>query len=402
MRILHANLYLAHGGLEIYLQDIVRRLAGEGHESAMLYGREAHLAAPDLPALTRLVPGVTDIDCPELPRRLEEARAFVADFRPDVILMHKLFQRRLVRLLADAAPAARFVHDVQPVCPEGRKTLRRATPSGGPELCPHPLGWACQARAYAHRCMPRDPRVGLPLIAHLRANLALHRARTPMACPSEFIRRMLIENGFEPARVTVLPHCTEPAPEAACAGREDCAPMALYAGRVHSGKGLEVLLRAMALLPPETTLEVAGDGPDLEDVKKLSSSLGLGERVRFHGWVPREALGAMYARCAVAVVPTLCRESFCMAGIEAMAYARPVVGTDMGAVSEWLEDGATGYLVPPGDAAALAGALGKIFSSTELASEMGREGRRRVESRFDPRSHVRGLVRLLERTARGD
>ncbi len=404
MRILHVNGHLAQGGLEVYLHDVARRLDALGHEQALLHGRPAPSghAAPRFPGAAHLVPGVTDIGCPGLGARLAEAREVLRGFRPDVVLLHKVMQHALVRELVGHGPAARFVHDVQPVCPEGRKTLNRRTPSGGPELCPYALGWACQARAYVHRCMPRDPRIGLPLIAHLRANLALHRERTPMACPSEFIRSLLLQNGFAPERVTVLPHFTQAPPPDAAAGPAAGAPTALYAGRVHAGKGLGVLLRAMAQLPPETRLDVAGDGPDLEMVKNLSRELGLGGRVAFHGWLDREALDALYARCTVAVVPTLCRESFCMAGIEAMAHAKPVVGTDMGGVPEWLEHGVTGLLVPAGDAAALAAALGRIFSSTEIASEMGRQGRGRVESRFTPQRHVQGLVRLLERTVRGD
>lgn len=400
MRILHASLFLAQGGLEVYLHEIVRRLAALGHESAVLYGRPSPRLPPDVPASAHFVPNVTDIGCADLPRRLAEAQAVVEVFRPDVILIHKVFQRRLVRLLAEAAPLVRFVHDVQPVCPAGLKTLNRRTASGGPELCPYPLGWGCQARAYTHRCMPRDPRIGLPLLRHLGANLDLHRQRTPMACPSEFIKTMLVQNGFDPARVTVLPHFTDPPPPEACADLAACAPPVLYAGRVHSAKGLDVLLRAMALLPPEIGLEVAGDGPDLPQVKELAASLGLAGRVRFHGWVPRERLGALYARCAVLAVPSLCRESFCMSGIEAMAYALPVVGADSGAISEWLENGVTGFLVPPGDAQTLAERLGQILSSTEIAKEMGRQGRQRVEQRFTPERHLQGLVGLLEQTVR--
>lgn len=399
MKILHVNLYQEHGGLEVYLRTVARELARAGHESALLFGRAGGLPAPGLAA--HHVPGVTDIGCPDLPTRLDDVRRVLDAERPDAILVHKVFQRALVRLLADAAPMVRFVHDVQIVCPEGRKTLNRATATGVPEQCPYPLSWLCQARAYRHRCMPRDPRVGLPLIRHLLANRALHRRRTLMACPSRFIKGLLVENGFLPERVAVLPHFTQPPSRAACTGQDDCGSTVLFAGRVNSGKGLDVLLRALTLLPPEAKLDVAGDGPDLPAAQALARELGVEGRVRFHGWVSRRELSTLYARAAVVAVPSLCRESFCMAGIEAMAHGRPVVGARSGGIPEWLADGETGYLVPPGDVDALAARLKEILSSTELAEKMGEAGRGRVEERFAPDGHVRDLLDLLRRAGAG-
>ncbi|WP_028587949.1 glycosyltransferase family 4 protein [Desulfocurvus vexinensis] len=400
MKILHVAPQLSGGGLEVYLHEAVRRLAALGHASAVLHGRAGGALPAGLAARAYHVPGVTDLGCPGLAARLAEVREVLRAGAPDVILVHGATQHWLVRLLAGAAPLVRFVHDTHCLCPGGGKTLRRSTASGGPEPCPHPLGLACLGRAWTRRCTARDPRVALPLLAHLRANLALYRRRAAMACPSVFMRGLLAHNGFDPARVAVLPHFTTlpaqapPAPGA-------CGPVVLYAGRVHWGKGLGELLRALALLPPEASLDLAGDGPDLAGVKDLARSLGLEGRVRFHGWLDPPALGALYARAAVVAVPSLVPEAFCMAGIEAMAYGRPVVGADSGAIGEWLEHGVTGWLVPPGDTAALAARLREILFSTELAEEMGTAGRERAERDFTPGAHVSGLVQLLERTARG-
>lgn len=399
MKILHTALYASGGGAEAYLHEAIRRLAALGHASAVLHGRPGGALPADVVARAHHVPGVTDLGCPGLAARLTQVREVLRAEAPDVILVHGGTQHRLMRLLAGTAPLVRFVHDTHCLCPGGGKTLRRGTASGGSEPCPHPLGLACLGRAWVHRCTARDPRVALPLVAHLRANLALYRRRAVMACPSGFIRGLLLRNGFEPARITVLPHFAAPPAQAGPAPGA-CGPGVLYAGRVHWGKGLGELLRALALLPPEVGLDLAGDGPDLAGVKDLAQALGLEGRVRFHGWVERPALDALYARAAVVAVPSLVPEAFCMAGIEAMAHGRPVVGADSGAVGEWLEHGVTGWLVPPGDAAALAARLWEILSSTKLAEVMGAAGRARVERQFTPDAHVHGLVRLLERAVR--
>jgi glycosyltransferase involved in cell wall biosynthesis len=400
VKILHVAPHLSGGGLEVYLHEAVRRLAALGHEAAVLHGRPGDALPADVAARTYPAAGVTEADCPDLPGALALARRALDAEAPDVILIHGATQHRLVRLLAGAAPLVRFVHDAHCVCPGGGKTLRRGTASGGPEPCPYPLGWACLGRAWTRRCTARDPRVALPLLAHLRANLALYRQRAAMACPSAFIRALLAGNGFDPARVAVLPHFTTPPAQAPSAPGAH-GPVVLYAGRVHWGKGPGVLLRALALLPPEVSLDLAGDGPDLAAVKDLARALDLEGRVRFHGWLERPALEALYARAAVVAVPSLVPEAFCVAGIEAMAHGRPVVGAASGAIGEWLEHGITGWLVPPGDAAALAARLREILFSTELAKKMGAAGRERAERDFTPGAHVSGLVQLLERTARG-
>jgi glycosyltransferase involved in cell wall biosynthesis len=93
----------------------------------------------------------------------------------------------------------------------------------------------------------------------------------------------------------------------------------------------------------------------------------------------------------VVVVPSVWPEPFGLVGIEAMSYGLPTIGSATGGIPEWLDDGETGLLVPPGDPAALARALVRILESTETRSAFGAEARRRVESRFTEELHVAAL-----------
>jgi len=103
------------------------------------------------------------------------------------------------------------------------------------------------------------------------------------------------------------------------------------------------------------------------------------------GPVPLPELPALLSRSTVFCLPTL-REPFGIAYLDAMACAVPCVGARLEAVPEIVVDGETGLLVPPGDAAALAGALSQLLADPRRARRMGARGRARVASRF--RRHV--------------
>lgn len=131
----------------------------------------------------------------------------------------------------------------------------------------------------------------------------------------------------------------------------------------------------------------------LEDQKKeLVRSMGLGDRVRFLG-LRRDVGDLMLA--ADGYVMSSAWEAFPIVLLEAAASGLPAVVTDVGGNSQIVEDTVTGYVVPPKDDAALAGAMGKMMSlSPRTRSEMGQRARERVASRFEIERIVDGWERI--------
>jgi glycosyltransferase involved in cell wall biosynthesis len=147
-------------------------------------------------------------------------------------------------------------------------------------------------------------------------------------------------------------------------------------------KGVLDLLRAFAALHsefPGMRLEIAGSGPAQRDLERESERLGLTEHVRFLGW--RRDIGAVMRTWNIFVLPSL-DEGLGIAVLDAMAEALPVVGTLVGGIPELIEDGGTGFLVPPCDPEALAGRLRCLIREPERRSAQGAAGRERVQSRF--------------------
>lgn len=159
------------------------------------------------------------------------------------------------------------------------------------------------------------------------------------------------------------------------------APMLLYVGRLQPIKGLETLLEAMVHLPDVARLLIVGGDQDEpenghgEYLRGRVTALGLGERVRFLGAQPQERLRLFYAASDVTVMPSY-YESFGMVALEAMACGSPVVASRVGGLTTTVRDGVTGYLVPEGDAGALAARLAGILADSRLRERLGREATR--------------------------
>ena len=148
---------------------------------------------------------------------------------------------------------------------------------------------------------------------------------------------------------------------------------ALAVGRLIADKGMDlvVLAAAAAGMP----LTIAGEGPERAKLE----SLARGADVRFTGFVARDALAALYRDAACCVLAARRGEGLPNVVLEAMACARPVIATPIGATADLVVDGENGLLVPPGDLPALTAALRKLRDDPALGAALGERGRATAE-----------------------
>lgn len=169
----------------------------------------------------------------------------------------------------------------------------------------------------------------------------------------------------------------------------------LFVGNMnHDAKGVDILLRALALLPaPRPRVLLVGDGrlrPGLED---LSDSLGLAEHVRFAGSAGN--VREIMRRAKLFVLPSRW-EGLPMALLEAMEAGLPIVASEVGGIPEAIIDGHNGLLTPSQDPAALAGALSRLLKDPAYAESLGDRAREDVRARFSIKVHSRAIQRLYE------
>jgi glycosyltransferase involved in cell wall biosynthesis len=132
------------------------------------------------------------------------------------------------------------------------------------------------------------------------------------------------------------------------------------------------LIRAMAELPEEWSLDVVGTGPDKPMLEGLAASLGISGRVRFHGFVGRSDVRDFYRRCGVYAMPSA-NEGLAVAALEAMACSAAVVLSKIRAFEQLVVDGVNGRLVPVGDVHALAAGIQDAWQNRASFGEAARE-----------------------------
>ena len=194
-----------------------------------------------------------------------------------------------------------------------------------------------------------------------------------LICPSAYLASRALAWGIEEARVTVIPNAAPPLPalperEAARVRFEIEGPTLAFAGRITRQKALDVALEALARVDGVSLL-VAGDGPDLPEVRTAASERGLDGRIRFVGPLDRDDVLALF-RAADASILSSSWENFPHTVVEALAVGTPVIATAVGGVPELVRDGENGLLVPPGDPGALASAIERFVREPGLRERL--------------------------------
>jgi glycosyltransferase involved in cell wall biosynthesis len=151
--------------------------------------------------------------------------------------------------------------------------------------------------------------------------------------------------------------------------------LVVFAGRLHWTKGVNLLIGAYAQARrqfPKARLVICGYGEESEGLQAQADQLGLSD-IELRGSVPHEEVLRLMGRAGIFVLPTLTMEGHPKALIEAMACGAAIVASDVPGNRDDIRSGENGLLVPPGDASALAAALGRLLADEAYCAELGRQ-----------------------------
>jgi len=173
----------------------------------------------------------------------------------------------------------------------------------------------------------------------------------------------------------------------------------VQASRLIEKKGLDDTLEAFALFQknhPRSRLTIAGDGPLLDELRRLAAGLGIGQAVRFAGFQSQDELAALYASAHIFMHPSRLTSKQDQEGVpnsmlEAMATGLPVVATLHGGIPEAVKDGQDGLLTPENDSAALAASLGRMAGNPDLFRRFGSNAARSVREKYEQSAAIRSL-----------
>jgi glycosyltransferase involved in cell wall biosynthesis len=289
----------------------------------------------------------------------------------DLTVLHKVRDAEAVRALRNAGRTAVFIHDHEYYCPRRayyypvtRKNCSRA-------YCE----FICGCCAMLRRPAPDNTfRANFSGFAELWREI---RACGEFIVLSGFMRNILVRQGIPAEKITLIPPAIT-IPDEVFSAETDGVPHILAIGQLIRGKGVDQLLAAMHSVKTPCVLDVIGTGNDEAYLKQLAEPLG--KKVVFHGYSPNP--DDAFRGIRAVVLPWRWQEPFGLVGPEALAHGVPLAGFDVGAVRDYLIDGQTGILVPPGDTDALAQAIDRLLNAPDEARAMGLRGRELVSARF--------------------
>lgn len=383
MKIVHLSSEMPLGGLTNYVLQLVKSFKGSYPDMQIA------CLNPSIPASI----GETGIEITHVKSIYD-----LAALKPDLVHVHLLNDVDFIKSLFTLdVPLLRMFHDYTSTC------LRRGKRRWPGDRCHRPLNMGCAA----YGCIVGPPLPGnrLPRLMNLFEKIHernLYRKFDSVVVGSRHMAGMLLKNGFSADKIAHIPYFSAFAREAetivpkmhgAARGR----PLEfLFSGQAVTGKGLEILIEALAGLEKHWRLTVFSEGPRLAPAKELAKKYGIDDLISFRGWVPHAQLAESYRAADVFILPSIWDDPGPLVGIEALSFGTPVVAFAVGGISDYVYDERTGYLVNDTTPAGLNRALAQCIENPEKLAPMGSAGQALVRENHTLAVHLKRLEDLYK------
>ena len=380
MKILHVHNYHAgRGGMEVVYEYSTRVLRQRGHEVIEFSRDSASLKSP-LSLIGAFASGVYS------PSAYRETRELIDAHRPDLAYVHNLYPMLSTSVL-DAChdggiPVVMNIGDYKLTCPMARHLRDGA-------ICTKCMDGSVLWSA-VHACKGgRLASAGYALSHGItRMRRAYHRGVDLFVTPAQFTADYLARAGFDPGRIMVVPNMSDLPADVPAAGEGEYAA---FVGRLSPEKGIDVLIDAATRTGIPTRIAGGGDKPPSQ----------LASNIQFVGPVDRAALPAFYRGARFLVAPSVWHEVFGVVVVEAMLLGIPVIASNIGGLGQVFEHEQSGLLVPAGDAAALAGAMSRLWADPALCRRMGKNARECALRNYSPDAFYRRLMSAFQKAIEG-
>ena len=367
------------GGEPAVVHATMQVLAQNGHQSRLLMKSSRVLENSLVKRVCAFWGGVYNLHTYYEMRRLLEVD------RPDVVHVHSVYPMfspsALVACRRVGVPVVMTVHSDYLTCPTWYHLYKG-------QVCEDCIG------GHEYQCVVKNCRNNIFESAAyaLRSSVARRFGLfadnvTVLIALTTFAKERLLKAGFCNEQIAVVPNFTSLTESTLERGSGEYVG---FAGRISPEKGLNVLLDAAARMP-DIPFKVAGDGPDLPEMRFRAP-----RNVQFLGQLAFDDLVAFYRRCKILLVPSLCFEQLPMVVIDAMALGVPVVASRIGGLPDVVDDGITGLVFEPGNPADLMEKLRHLWGDRQLCERFARAGREKARLRYSPEVYSRNLLNVYE------
>ncbi|NCB84190.1 MAG: glycosyltransferase family 1 protein [Bacteroidia bacterium] len=310
----------------------------------------------------------------------------------DLTTVHKISHPNTFEKILQRFSPALFVHDHDYYCPKGFKYY----PYKRINCHRH------YSRLFCAVCSslvpPRHMVKGINIALKKNFIESAKLFKQAMSCKffvvlSDFMKCNLLKNGVTEEKIKIIhPFLRLPVLPNKKRINSDI-PQIVFAGQQVVSKGTPLFLEAISKLRAKASVRILGNGSRLMDFKRIAEQMELKNHVSFDGWVQNPL--EVFINSDIAVFPSLWQEPFGLSGIEAMGCGIPVVGFDVGGVSEWLKNGYNGILVSERDTTAMAAAIDKLLVDNKLRKTLGNNARQGVEKDYCKQKFLNNFINII-------
>lgn len=351
------NDYGKYSGEEAVVDKMAAMLPAIGYEVAQLRMTTADARESLMGKIRGFVSGIY---CPGGVKAMREA---IRRESPDVVNVHNLYPfispAALKECRKAGVPVVMTVHNFRIMCPTGL-FMRDNRPC---EMClERGNEWGCVKYTCEHSRLKSIGYAARNAVARIGR---YYRDYVNMfACITDFQRRKLIQAGFSPEKIVVIPNSMDVPPLTVC----EAGNYVAYSGRISREKGVDMIIEA-ARRHPDIPFKLAGAVRDTDLVADLPSNVELA------GYLSGEKLRDFYANARFFVMASRWYEGFPMTILEAARFAKPMVVPDHGGFTEIIGRGedAIGILVSPGNSDSLSDAIYELWRSSSKTQQLGRK-----------------------------
>ena len=310
-----------------------------------------------------------------------------------VVIVHKLMDCKILRALIDIFPTTiAVIHDHDYYCMRHHKYFPYKRIN-----CKYPF--SIIRCALCSGMITKRPGSFSPIaldspFLYVR-RLSLLKQFSKVFVLSDYMKQNMLSNGFGSDKIEkIYPVIKIPTnTKKENLNSDNSQIKLLFAGQIIRGKGLDILLHALTEVKSDYILRIVGRGNDTEFIKELICELRIDDKVDFKGF--SEDMDVDYSWADVVVVPSRWQEPFGLVGVEAFARKLPVIGFDVGGISEWLKNGVNGVLVEAGNYKKMAEAIDELAENCEFRNRLGEKGYEFVKGECSEGKYLTNFKKIL-------
>jgi len=316
----------------------------------------------------------------------------IKETKPDVAHLHNIYHQISPSILPvlkkHKIPTVMTVHDYKLICPNyilytKGEACKRCIKGNFYNAC----RYRCLKDSFSASLLATVEMYFHRILNIYRKNIDLYIA------PSRFVKERLMEAGFSEEKIIVQSHFAIHQ-ELENSENLDSEKYFLYIGRLKREKGVDLLIEAMKTFP-DTKLKIIGKGPDEAQLRNYVEIAKI-NNVKFLGHLDGQQVFSYLKNSLGLIVPSRVWETFGLSTAEAMAYGKPVIASNLGALPELVRDDETGLLFEPENTKELAEKILYLINNPADRERFGQAGYQIARDMLDPQKHYQQIVKIYE------